>query len=52
MMPVSCGPNAIVYGSGCIPVTKMVRYGFALDLVGFIVVVLIVTLWAPLVLGR
>ena len=36
MMPVSTPPNAIVYSSGYVPITAMMmRYGLALDLVGF-----------------
>ena len=34
MLPVSTPCNAIVYGSGYIPIMKMVRYGFLLDLFG------------------
>jgi solute carrier family 13 (sodium-dependent dicarboxylate transporter), member 2/3/5 len=32
MLPVSTPPNAIVYGSGCVPITKMLRHGTLLDL--------------------
>src|SRR6185503_2534172 len=39
MLPVSTPPNAIVYGSGFVPLLKMVRYGLLLDLVGFAVIV-------------
>jgi sodium-dependent dicarboxylate transporter 2/3/5 len=38
MLPVSTPPNAIVYGSGCVPITAMVRNGFALDLAAALVV--------------
>ena len=31
MMPVSTPPNAIVYSSGFIPITSMMRYGILLD---------------------
>ncbi len=34
MLPVSTPPNAIVYGSGMIPITKMVRAGLLFDLLG------------------
>jgi sodium-dependent dicarboxylate transporter 2/3/5 len=50
MLPVSTPPNAIVYGSGCIPLLKMVHYGLLLDLVGWIVIVAAVTWLVPLVL--
>jgi solute carrier family 13 (sodium-dependent dicarboxylate transporter), member 2/3/5 len=47
MMPISTAPNAIVYSSGYVPITAMMRYGIALDLVAFVLIVLMVTLGAP-----
>lgn len=44
LLPVSTGPNAIVYGSGCVPLRQMVRHGAILDLVGFVVIVAAVNL--------
>jgi len=38
MLPISTPPNAIVYGSGCVPITKMIRHGFILDLIGYVIV--------------
>lgn len=38
MLPVATPPNAIVYGSGLIPITKMIRTGFVMNIVAFIVV--------------
>lgn len=35
MMPISTPPNALVYSSGYVPITAMVRYGLALDVAGF-----------------
>lgn len=49
MLPVSTPPNAIVYGSGLIPITKMVRSGLVFDLIGIILVVAGVSLMASLV---
>jgi sodium-dependent dicarboxylate transporter 2/3/5 len=46
LLPVSTGPNAIVYGSGCVPLRQMMRHGILLDVVGFIVIVVLVTLLA------
>jgi sodium-dependent dicarboxylate transporter 2/3/5 len=34
MMPVSTPPNAIVYGSGMVPITKMIRAGILYDIAG------------------
>jgi sodium-dependent dicarboxylate transporter 2/3/5 len=49
MLPVSTPPNAIVYGSGLIPITKMVRSGIVFDIAGIILVVLGVSVMARLV---
>lgn len=38
MLPVSVPPNAIVYGSGLVPITKMMRAGILFDLLGFFVI--------------
>jgi sodium-dependent dicarboxylate transporter 2/3/5 len=38
MLPVSTPPNAIVYGSGCVPISAMLRHGAALDLASAAVV--------------
>lgn len=38
MLPVSTPPNAIVYGSGLVPVTKMIKTGFWLDVVAYFVI--------------
>jgi solute carrier family 13 (sodium-dependent dicarboxylate transporter), member 2/3/5 len=34
MLPVGTVPNALVFGTGYIPLSKMVRAGFILDLLG------------------
>jgi solute carrier family 13 (sodium-dependent dicarboxylate transporter), member 2/3/5 len=49
MMPVSTPPNAIVYSSGFVPITKMMRYGVMLDVVGFFVIVGSVLLLGPVI---
>jgi sodium-dependent dicarboxylate transporter 2/3/5 len=49
MLPVSTPCNAIVYGSGYIPLGRMIRWGLMLDLAGIVVVVTMVRLLAPLV---
>ncbi|HZH33101.1 MAG TPA: SLC13 family permease [Pyrinomonadaceae bacterium] len=49
MLPVSTPCNAIVYGSGYIPLTRMIRYGLLLDVVGVFVIVAVVRLVVPFV---
>ena len=49
MMPVSTPPNAIVYSSGFIPITAMMRYGLFLDVAGYVVIVALVLLLGPIV---
>lgn len=50
MLPVSTPCNAIVYGSGRVPLTAMMRHGIVLDLAGIIVIVAVVGTVGPLVL--
>lgn len=38
MMPVGTPPNAIVIGTGRVPVRSMIRYGLLLDVIGIVVV--------------
>lgn len=42
MLPVSTPPNAIVYGSGMVPILSMLRAGVIFDILGFI------TIWTGL----
>jgi sodium-dependent dicarboxylate transporter 2/3/5 len=49
MLPVSTPCNAIVYGSGYIPLKQMMRYGIVVDVVGVVVIVTVVKLVLPLV---
>ncbi len=39
MLPVSTPCNAIVYGSGYVPLMKMVKYGVLLDIAGAVVII-------------
>ncbi|MBL88106.1 MAG: anion transporter [Gammaproteobacteria bacterium] len=49
MLPVATPPNAIVYGSGKFTIATMMRAGFALNIVGIIVVTIFSYLLAPLI---
>ena len=40
MLPVSTPQNAIVYGSGVVPITQMVRNGFFFDVIGAILIII------------
>lgn len=48
MLPVSTPCNAIVYGSGYVPLARMIRYGILLDIVGTVVIIALVKLLVPL----
>jgi sodium-dependent dicarboxylate transporter 2/3/5 len=48
MLPVSTPCNAIVYGSGYIPLSSMMKYGVFLDVAGVLVVTALVHLLVPL----
>ncbi len=47
MLPVATPPNAIIYGSGLVPLTKMIKTGFWLNNVGIIIIWLVITYFAP-----
>ena len=49
MMPISTPPNAIVYSSGHVPITQMMRHGIALDIAGFVVIVTLVMMMGKLI---
>ena len=38
MLPVSTPPNAIVYASGLIPITKMIKAGVIIDIIGLVLI--------------
>ncbi len=49
MLPVSTAPNAIVYGTGLVPIRKMMRAGFIFDIVGGLIIWLGLRLMLPLI---
>ncbi len=48
MLPVSTPPNAIIYGSGYVPITRMIRAGVIFDFLGFLIILAGVFLILPL----
>ena len=40
MLPVSTPQNAIVYGSGIVPITRMIRSGIIFDVSGAILIII------------
>ena len=52
MLPVSTPPNAIVYASGYIPITKMIKAGVLLDLIGvFLITIPLVYFLVKVIMG-
>ena len=49
MLPVSTPCNAIVYGTGYVPLSRMIRYGLLLDAAGVVTIVALLKLLLPLV---
>jgi len=48
MFPVGTPPNAIVYGTGLVPLTAMMRIGVAVDILGFFVILAVLRTLCPL----
>jgi len=49
MLPVATPPNAIVFGSGYVPIIKMVKAGFVFDIIGlFIILILMYAIAVPI----
>ncbi|MBU8828712.1 SLC13 family permease [Mycolicibacterium goodii] len=49
MLPVSTPQNAIVYGSGAVPITTMIRSGITFDIAGAILIIVFLPLMIALV---
>ena len=47
MLPVATAPNAVVFGSGELPIQRMVSEGFVLNLIGAVVIATVA--WGMLV---
>jgi sodium-dependent dicarboxylate transporter 2/3/5 len=49
LLPVATPPNAIIFGSGLVPLPKMIKYGFWLEIAGIVVIFLAVRVVLPLI---
>ncbi|RYI98603.1 MAG: SLC13 family permease, partial [Actinomycetales bacterium] len=49
MLPVSTPQNAVVYGSGTVPITTMIRTGASFDVIGAILIVIFLPVMASMV---
>ena len=47
MLPVATPPNAIIYGSRMVPLTKMIKYGFWLEIIGIVIIWMTIRVIAP-----
>lgn len=47
MLPVATPPNAIVYGSGLVPITQMIKIGFWMNLMGTVAIWVVLRLVLP-----
>lgn len=48
MLPVSTPPNAIAYGSGLVPIPRMIRAGLVFDVLGFFIILAGLRVLCPL----
>ncbi|MBU0554323.1 anion permease [Myxococcota bacterium] len=51
MLPVATPPNAIIFGSGEVPITQMARAGLIINVVGLLLILLVSFTLAPWVMG-
>ncbi len=49
MLPVATPPNAIVFGSGWVKISKMAKVGVVVNIIGAIVITLFTVFWLPLI---
>jgi sodium-dependent dicarboxylate transporter 2/3/5 len=53
MLPVSTPQKAIVYGSGTVPITRMIRTGLVFDIVGaFLIIGIVPVMVVVTAIGR
>lgn len=47
MLPVATAPNAVIFGTGRVPIRTMAGQGFALNLMGAAVITVLAAVWLP-----
>jgi sodium-dependent dicarboxylate transporter 2/3/5 len=51
MLPVATPPNALVYGTGLIKIKDMIKGGFVLDIVGWLITIFVIYVFAGKIFG-
>jgi sodium-dependent dicarboxylate transporter 2/3/5 len=51
MLPVATPPNAIVFGSNRLKIIEMARTGFALNIIGIIIITIATYFWGSYIFG-
>ena len=51
MLPIATPPNAIIFGSGRVPMSSMIKYGVLLNLIGAVLVTVVTTQLASRIIG-
>lgn len=49
LLPIATPPNAIVYGSGMVPITSMIKLGFVMCVAGFVCMFAVLRVMLPLI---
>ena len=45
MLPIATPPNAIIYGSRVIPINKMVKVGFFMNIIGSVIITIFILMY-------
>ncbi|MGB9664307.1 MAG: SLC13 family permease [Ignavibacteria bacterium] len=51
MLPVATPPNAIVYGTGYLKITDMIKAGFLLDILAWLIIIFVLYIFGNLIFG-
>ena len=45
MLPIATPPNAIIYGSRHVPISKMVKVGFFMNIIGSVIITIFILIY-------